>query len=479
MFQTEKQECVSSWKTRRLVDKPVVRLKNCQEIPVLTSHTLLDLSAKIRQSVVVNDRVMSNLEKRIQTHVARGVVTRWPVSEKLPTEDLAKGVRGMLKRTSLIVAGASLAMISCAIAGGDPNATIGASGNSASSAMQANASSESSKAPDNKENTSATNAASSARTQSPQNSGNTKGKGEQGFEAVENDELVIDTDSLADRDGMGSIQVQWQISDDGDNWMVLPGAIQPRFVPRDAEVGKFLRVQISYVDGQGNPEMMISPMSQPVRNVNDKPMGRPELRGEAKEDAILSVDSSRISDDDGLGSLSFIWQRSSERTNWENFPDQFRDSIRLTQSDVGFSYRAVISYIDGFGTRETLVTDASETVANVDNPLEGKVVVRGQSIEGAELTANTSTLSDFDGISSMNLAWETSTDGRTWRELDYGQGARNLSLVQELVGVRVRARVNVVDNFGVETVTYSDASDVVRNVNDKPAGNILIRRISK
>ena len=42
----------------------------------------------------------------------------------------------------------------------------------------------------------------------------------------------------------------------------------------------------------------------------------------------------------------------------------------------------------------------------------------------------------------------------------------------------VRARVNVVDTL-VETVAYSDASDVVRNVNDKPAGNILIRRISK
>ena len=250
-------------------------------------------------------------------------------------------------------------------------------------------------------------------------------------------------------------------------------------MPRDAEVGKFLRVRISYVDGQGNPEMMISPMSQPVRNVNDKPMGRPELRGEAKEDSVLAIDSSRISDEDGLGALSYIWQRSSERTNWENFPDQFKDTIRLTQSDVGFSYRAVVSYIDGFGTRETLVTDASEVVANVDNPLEGKVVVRGQSIEGAELTANTSTLSDFDGISSMNLAWETSTDGRTWRELGYAQGNRNLNLVQELVGVRVRARVNVVDNFGVETVAYSDASDVVRNVNDKPAGNILIRRISK
>ena len=385
----------------------------------------------------------------------------------------------MLKRTSFIVAGASLAIMSCAIAGGDPDANANASGTNNTSSAQTTTSSGSAKAVDSSQGTSTAANMSTNSGSTSQNEASAEGRNEQGFEAVENDELVIDTNSLADRDGMGSIQVQWQISDDGDNWMVLPGAIQPRFVPRDAEVGKFLRVQISYVDGQGNPEMMISPMSQPVRNVNDKPMGRPELRGEAKEDSVLAIDSSRISDEDGLGALSYIWQRSSERTNWENFPDQFKDTIRLTQSDVGFSYRAVVSYIDGFGTRETLVTDASEVVANVDNPLEGKVVVRGQSIEGAELTANTSTLSDFDGISSMNLAWETSTDGRTWRELDYAQGTRNLNLVQELVGVRVRARVNVVDNFGVETVAYSDASDVVRNVNDKPAGNILIRRISK
>ena len=67
--------------------------------------------------------------------------------------------------------------------------------------------------------------------------------------------------------------------------MVLPGAIQPRFVPRDAEVGKFLRVQISYVDGQGNPEVMIDPMSQPVRNVNDKPMGAQNCAAKLKKTA--------------------------------------------------------------------------------------------------------------------------------------------------------------------------------------------------
>ena len=392
----------------------------------------------------------------------------------------------MLTRTSLIVAGASLAMMSCAIAGGDPDAKADASAAStqAASTEQSNTSAQASTnnaaASSNSASSSATQTAQASQTsQSSQSSQSYQGGGDQGFEAVENDELVIDTASLADGDGLGSIQVQWQISDDGDNWMVLPGAIQPRFVPRDAEVGKFLRVQISYVDGQGNPEMMISPMSQPVRNVNDKPMGRPELRGEAKENSTLAVDTSRISDEDGLGALSVIWQRSSERTNWENFPDQFDDSIQLSQSDVGFTYRAVISYIDGFGTRETLVTDASETVANIDNPLEGEVIVRGQPVEGSELTANTSSLKDFDGIASVNLNWETSTDGRTWEELTTAGGSRNLSLEQTLVGMRVRARVNVVDNFGVESVAYSTATDAIRNVNNKPAGNILIRRISK
>ena len=340
----------------------------------------------------------------------------------------------MLTRTSMIAAGVSLAMMSCAIAGGDPdtstNANTSTSGTEAASTGQA--STATTTQPANNAASGQSQAGQTTQTaQASQGGGSYQGGGgDQGFEAVENDELVIDTDSLADGDGLGSIQVQWQISEDGDNWMVLPGAIQPRFVPRDAEVGKFLRVQISYVDGQGNPEMMISPMSQPVRNVNDKPMGRPELRGEAKENSTLAVDTSRISDEDGLGALSVIWQRSSERTNWENFPDQFDESIQLSQSDVGFTYRAVVSYIDGFGTRETLVTDASETVANIDNPLEGEVIVRGQPVEGSELTANTSSLKDYDGIASINLSWETSTDGRTWEEFG------NLSITRD------KARLN-------------------------------------
>lgn len=394
---------------------------------------------------------------------------------------------------SLLIIGATMLVASSAYAGGDPNAAQ----EEATQTQQPAATQASATASQTAATTSASSAASagtgatqtaSANTQAASQSTasqNTAGQngaagngGYEGFDAIEDDELVIDTESLADGDGLGSLQVQWQISDDGTNWRVLPGAIQSSFTPRDAEVGKFLRVQISYVDGQGNTEMLLSPMSKPVQNVNDKPRGRPELNGVAIEDGTLVVDVSRISDEDGLGEFNLIWQRSSKRTNWENFPDQFGESIQLTQTDVGFSYRAVVSYIDGFGTRETLVTDATEAVANVDNPLQGEVTIRGNELEGAELVANTSTLSDYDGIASINLGWETSSDGRTWENLAETANIRNLKLSQSLVGNLIRVKATVVDNFGAEYVVTSKPTNAIKNVNDKPAGRVLIRRIT-
>ena len=389
----------------------------------------------------------------------------------------------MKKSTAQIIAGAgaaSLIAMSAAFAGGAADTTtsqsssgVTASGQASETVSQTSASAASANATQSTANSSATETA-----ELPQATAARQKQEKKGFDAVENDELVIDTASIGDGDGMGSIQIQWQISDDGDVWLSLPGAIRPSFVPRDSEVGRYLRVQISYVDGQGNPEMLISPMSEAVLNVNDKPIGMPIINGDAKEDSQLSADLSRISDEDGLGEMSIIWQRSTERQNWENFPDQFGAILQLKQGDVGFNYRSVVSYIDGFGTRETLVSEPSGIVVNVDNPLEGEVTIRGQSIEGAELIANTSSLTDYDGISSLALFWEASSDGRTWEPLSSSGEARRLNLPQALVGNLIRARANVVDNFGVETVVYSTATEAVRNINNKPDGNIFIRRVT-
>ena len=297
-----------------------------------------------------------------------------------------------------------------------------------------------------------------------------------GFIAIEDDPLIVDASAIMDDDGMGNVQVQWQISSDGQAWMNLTGAVQQSFTPREVHVGQQLRVQISYVDGQGNLESLVSPPSTPVQNVNDKPTGAPRLAGEAREEGALVVDTSLIADEDGVGTYSVIWQRSSTKTDWQAYPNAIGEVLQLTQNHVGYSYRAVVSYTDRHGTKEMLLTNPSETVSNVDDPVEGEVLLAGDAAEGSTLVANTARVSDEDGIASLTVGWEASEDGRNWRAIETA-GTSRFGLTQTMVGKQVRARVSVVDSFGVETIIFSQATNTVKNVNNAPAGTIFVRRV--
>jgi len=299
-----------------------------------------------------------------------------------------------------------------------------------------------------------------------------------GFAAIEDVPLIIDLSSVTDSDGMGTVSVQWQISSDDNKWTNISGATNQSFTPRQTHVGRKLRVAISYVDGQGNLEPLISPPSTPVKNVNDKPTGSARLIGAPIEDSALVVDTSSIADEDGIGGFDISWQRSTTKSTWQAYAQGQNEVLRLGQSQVGYSYRAVVSYIDRHGTREVLYTNPSETIDNLDDPVQGEVVIVGKPIEGVTLRALSDSLSDEDGIASISISWETSKDGRNWIAVNSLSGPI-LALNQSLVGSQIRSRVAVVDNFGIETILYSQATRTVENVNNRPSGRIIIRRVGE
>ncbi|HCV63085.1 MAG TPA: hypothetical protein DGR20_07305, partial [Alphaproteobacteria bacterium] len=108
----------------------------------------------------------------------------------------------------------------------------------------------------------------------------------------------------------------------------------------------------------------------------------PILTGSAREEDALVVETSSISDEDGIGSYEVIWQRSSTKTDWQAFPEATNEVLRLGQEHVGYSYRAIITYVDSHNTREVLISNPSETVTNVDDPVEGEVTITGVPTEG-------------------------------------------------------------------------------------------------
>ena len=299
----------------------------------------------------------------------------------------------------------------------------------------------------------------------------------QGFVAVEDDPLIVDATAIVDADGMGAVSVQWQVSEGSDNWENLIGARQQAFTPREAHVGRRLRVVITYVDGQGNLETLTSPPSNPVQNVNDKPTGMLDLTGIAREGDALVVDASSIDDEDGFEAYEIVWQRSSSKSDWQTYPDATSEILPLGQEHVGFSYRAVISYVDSHETREVVVSNPSETVTNVDDPVQGEVAISGEAVEGGSMIVDASTISDEDGIASLSVSWEASEDGRNWRTVGSAAASDKLDLDQSLVGMQVRAKASVVDVFGNETLIYSQSTNIIQNVNNSPVGRINVRRL--
>ena len=314
------------------------------------------------------------------------------------------------------------------------------------------------------------NASSNSSTDDSQTSSNS-------FIAIEDEPLIIDVSGISDSDGVGKIYVQWQKETSDGRWIDIFGATQQSFTPRQVHVGQTLRVQITFLDNQGNLETLFSSPSSPVQNVNDKPKGGPLLVGNAKEDASLIVDTSSVSDEDGIGEMQVIWQRSKQGSDWQAFDDTTGEVLKLGQMHVNYAYRAIVAYLDGQDTREVMISSPSDIVMNLDDPVEGEVVLSGEANENGTLMADTSQITDEDGVASLSVQWESSKDGRSWSIMENIQGI-TLDLGQYLVGSQIRARLSVVDNFGTETILVSQPSRTIANVNNKPSGSIIIRRVN-
>ena len=297
------------------------------------------------------------------------------------------------------------------------------------------------------------------------------------FIAIEDEPLIIDVSGISDSDGVGKIYVQWQKETSDSRWIDIFGATQQSFTPRQVHVGQTLRVQITFLDNQGNLETLFSSPSSPVQNVNDKPKGGPLLVGNAKEDASLIVDTSSVSDEDGIGEMQVIWQRSKQGSDWQAFDGTTGEVLKLGQMHVNYAYRAIVAYLDGQDTREVMISSPSDIVMNLDDPVEGEIVLSGEANENGTLMADTSQITDEDGVASLSVQWESSKDGRSWSIMENIQGI-SLGLGQYLVGSQIRARLSVVDNFGTETILVSQPSRTIENVNNKPSGSIIIRRLN-
>ena len=181
----------------------------------------------------------------------------------------------------------------------------------------------------------------------------------------------------------------------------------------------------------------------------------PAIRGSARVGATLTADTAAISDDDGMENAVFTHQWLAGETDIKNATGS---SYTLTENERGKAVRVRVSFTDDAGNPEARTSLATAGVEpRSDVPATGAPVIMGTARVGETLTADTSGISDDDGLNQVAYRYQWLADGADIA----GATARAYTLTADDEGAIIRVRVSFTDDAGNEESLTSKATEPV------------------
>ncbi|MCE2027840.1 beta strand repeat-containing protein [Sessilibacter corallicola] len=241
----------------------------------------------------------------------------------------------------------------------------------------------------------------------------------------------------------------------------IDGATQSTYTADDADVGSRISVYIEFTNSSGETQNTVSSESEIITAINDSPTGTVSVTGNPTENETLLADTSAVSDADGLGAFSYQWFR--DNTLIAGATDA---SFTLSQTDVGTNIHVQVSYTDQQGFDETLTSAPTAAITNINNPVTGDVFISGNAQEDETLSAVTASLTDTDGLGTLNYQWFRNGEAIS------GAVGEHYQLDDQDVNAIVSVEVNYMDANGSVERVFSENTDSITGVNDSPDGTI-------
>lgn len=280
---------------------------------------------------------------------------------------------------------------------------------------------------------------------------------------VQGQSLTAGTNDV-DGSPTGTVTYRWQQLI-GTTWNNISGATASSYTLQAAQVGRQVRVLVSYTDPFGGGESSRASAATPAvvsTNPAGNDLGVATVAGTATQYQTLAAS---VTDIDGIAagaSIAYRWQQGGGAT-WSDIAGATSRSLVLGQAQVGLQVRVIATYTDAAGNNEQATSAASNVVANVNDV--GIVTVFGAPVRGQTLTAR---VTDVDGYNSaaLNIRWQQSTNGSSWSQFATGE---TVTLQAAQVGRMIRAIVSYTDQRGTsESNRTSAATAVVTNPGNNP-----------
>ena len=277
--------------------------------------------------------------------------------------------------------------------------------------------------------------------------------------------LTVDTSAIADEDGLDNVSYSYQwISNDGTNDAEIGGQTGSTYTLTDEDVGKSIKVRVSFTDDADNEETLTSAATGVVAAKSNSPAtGAPTIDGTVQVGETLTVLTNGITDEDGLDNVSYSYQWiANDGTNDAEIGGQTGSTYTLTDEDMGKSIKVRVSFTDDADHEETLTSAATGVVAAKPNsPATGAPTIDGTAQVGETLTVLTNGITDEDGLDNVSYSYQwIANDGTNDAEIG-GQTGSTYTLTDEDVGKSIKVRVSFTDDADNAETRTSEATDTV------------------
>ena len=269
--------------------------------------------------------------------------------------------------------------------------------------------------------------------------------------------LTANTSGIADADGLGSIQYDYQwLAGDSD----IAGATGSTYTLADTDEGKAIKVRVSFTDDAGNDETLTSAATDAVAaapQTNSPATGVPDISGTAQVGETLAADTSGIADEDGLSNVQYEYQWLADDADISGATNA---TYTLADADEGKAIKVEVTFTDDADNEEALTSEATDAVAaapQTNSPATGAPTITGTVQVGETLTADTSGIADADGLSSVQYDYQ-------WLAGDSdiaGATGSTYTLADTDEGKAIKVRVSFTDDAGNDESLTSAATDAV------------------
>ena len=280
--------------------------------------------------------------------------------------------------------------------------------------------------------------------------------------------LTAETSGIADDDGLvnATYSYQWIVTDGGAD-VDIPGATGSSYTLVTADKGLSILVRVSFTDNAHNDETLTSAATDAVEAApqpNSQPTGQPTIGGIAQVGETLTADTTGIADDDGLTNSTYSYQWvANDGTTDTDISGATDATYTLVADDEGKTIKVKVTFTDDADNDETLTsaaTDAVEAAPQSNSQATGQPTISGAARVGETLTAETSDISDAEGMENAVFTYRWMAGGT---DIPGATGA-TYTLTGDDEGLSIQVWVSFTDDADNPETLTSTATDAVEPV---------------